>query len=207
MEATMKKLLTLLGLVCAFAATAAGAQSTKVESSSFIAPDGTRTLQQSIVLPATLADVWAAFTTTEGFITWAAPVAQVDFRLGGIMESSFQLDGSIGAAANIKNEIVAFVPQRMLAFRNRQAPPDAPFDAPTLQSLHTVAFFEVIGERSTRVTLAQPGYKSGALYDGVYKHFEEGNAWSLQALKFRFEKGPLNWKRMAEAQAASKKSK
>jgi len=203
----MKRHLSWFALALAIAANTAGAQATQVENSSFVAPDGTRTLQQSIVLPATLADTWAAFTTSEGFITWAAPVAQVDFRLGGIMESSFQIDGKIGAAGNIRNEIVAFVPQRMIAFRNRQAPPDTPFDAPTFQTLHTVAFFDVVGERATRVTLTQPGYKSGALFDGVYKHFEEGNAWSLGALKFRFEKGPLNWKRMAEAQAASKKSK
>jgi uncharacterized protein YndB with AHSA1/START domain len=203
----MKRHLSWFALALAIAATTAYAQATQVENSSFVAPDGTRTLQQSIVLPATLADTWAAFTTSDGFTTWAAPVAQVDFRLGGIMESSFQIDGKIGAAGNIRNEIVAFVPHRMIAFRNRQAPPDAPFDAPTFQSLHTVAFFDVVGERATRVTLTQPGYRSGELYDGVYKHFEEGNAWSLGALKFRFEKGPLNWKRMAEAQAASKKSK
>lgn len=158
----------------------------EVEDTSYVAPDGTRVLQQALTVPAPVADVWAAFTTSDGFAAWAAPVAFVDFRLGGYIESSYDRNGKIGAAGNIRNEIVAYVPQRMLAIRNTQAPPATTFDVPTFQKIHTVIFFEQAGARATRVTIVQPGYGSGEKFDGVYAMFARGNAYSLQQLAKRF---------------------
>jgi len=164
--------------------------------------DGTRTLQQSIELPGVAVEqAWAAFTTSEGFRSWAAPIAAVDFRLGGSIEASYDPARAIGSPGNIRNEIVAFVPLRMLAFRNREAPPDAPFDAPTFQSLHTVVTFEP-GATATRVTIAQPGYRSGEPWDTLYRHFERGNGWSLEQLRRRFVQGPVEWTRPKPVPAA-----
>ena len=157
-----------------------------VDDQSGVAADGTRVLQQSLVVPAAVADVWTAFTTSEGFASWAAPVAFVDFRLGGYIEATYDPKGTIGAPGNIRNEIVAFVPQRMLAIRNTQTPPSTAFDASTFQKLHTVIFFEAAGATATRVTIVQPGYGTGEKFDGVYTHFARGNAWSLQQLAKRF---------------------
>lgn len=170
--------------------------------------DGTRTLRQSIVVAAAVEAVWAALSTGEGWRTWAAPFAQVDFRLGGIIETSYAADAQPGARANIRNEIVAYVPQRMLAIRNVQAPPNTPFDAATFQSLHTVVWLETAGARATRVTIAQPGYRGGDAYEGVLKHFRWGNGWTLEKLQERFDKGPVDWARLAaeaRARAAAKK--
>ena len=157
-----------------------------VDDQSHVAADGTRVLQQSLVVAASPAEVWTAFTTSEGFASWAAPIAFVDFRLGGHIESTYDPNGKIGAPGNIRNEIVAFVPERMLAIRNTQAPPGTSFDAATFQKIHTVIFLEPAGERATRVTIVQPGYGSGEKFDGVYAMFARGNAYSLQQLAKRF---------------------
>ncbi len=164
-----------------------------VADQSYVAADGTRVLQQSAVVPAGVADVWNAFATSDGFASWAAPVAFVDFRLGGFIEATYDPNGKIGAPGNIRNEIVAFVPQRMLAIRNTQAPPSTAFDAPTFQKLHTVIFFDPLSAAATRVTIVQPGYGAGEKFDGVYTHFARGNAWSLQQLVKRFADGPAKW--------------
>ena len=161
-----------------------------VADQSWAAADGTRVLQQAIEVPAGAPDVWKAFTTSEGFASWAAPVAFVDFRLGGYIETTYDPQGKIGAAGNIRNEIVAFVPGKMLAIRNTQAPPVTAFDVPTFQSLHTVILFDPAGPTATRVTIVQPGYGAGEKFDGVYAHFARGNAWSLQQLARRFAEGP-----------------
>ena len=50
-----------------------------------------------------------------------------------------------GDANNVRNEIIAYAPERMFAIRNRNAPSDAPFDVPTFQSLHTVVLFDDAG--------------------------------------------------------------
>ena len=166
--------------------------------------DGTRTMSLSIEVPAAAADVWTALTTSDGWRSWAAPVAQVDFRLGGIIETSYSPGAVAGAPGNIRNEILAFVPQRMFAIRNVQAPPRTAFDVPTFQSLHTVILVEPVAPTLTRVSVIQPGYRTGEPWDTVYTHFAWGNAWTLEQLKTRFSEGPIDWKRRAE-QAAAKK--
>jgi hypothetical protein len=183
-------------------ATAALAASAVVDASR-AEPDGTRTMHLSVEVPAPATDVWTALTTSEGWRGWAAPVAQVEFRLGGIIETSYNPDAAPGAPGNIRNEIVAYLPQRMFAIRNVQAPPKTAFDVPTFQSLHTVILVEPVDPRRTRIAFVQPGYRSGEPWDTVYKHFSWGNAWTLDQLKARFENGPVDWKKRAE-QAARK---
>ena len=183
----------LAGLAAACALNIALAQTPPpypVADQSYVAADGTRVLQQAIDVPAGVPEVWKAFTTSEGFASWAAPVAFVDFRLGGHIETTYDPQGKIGAAGNIRNEIVAFVPGKMLAIRNTQAPPDTAFDVPTFQSLHTVILFDPAGPNATRVTIVQPGFGAGEKFDGVYVHFARGNAWSLQQLAKRFAERP-----------------
>ncbi len=166
---------------------AAAAYANPVTDTSYVSAGGERVLEQSIVIDATIDKVWDAFTTTAGFRSWAAPVAKVDFRLGGIIEAAYDWNGRIGTPGNIKNQIVAYVPHRMLAIRNVQAPPNAPFDAATFQRVHTVNLFEPLTATRTRVTVTQPGFGSGAAYEGVYKFFAAGNRWSLEQLKKSLE--------------------
>lgn len=189
-----RRFLALALALAAAAAPAADAPTLKDQSQR--AADGSRTLQQAIEVPASAAEAWAAFTTSEGFRAWAAPVASVDFRLGGFIEASYDPDAKIGAPGNIRNEILAYVPQRMLAIRNRQAPPNTGFDAAAFQQLHTVVLFEALAPQRTLVTIVQPGYPSGEPWDTVYRHFERGNGWSLQQLRKRFVDGPADWSRL-----------
>lgn len=192
--------LVAAGLACAAHALAAAA----VVDGSRTEADGTRTLSMSIEVPAAAPDVWAALTTSDGWRSWAAPVAHVDFRLGGIIETSYSPDAVAGAPGNIRNEILAFIPQRMFAIRNVEAPARTAFDVPTFQSLHTVILVEPVAPALTRVSFIQPGYRTGEPWDTVFKHFAWGNAWTLEQLKTRFSEGPIDWKRRAE-QAAAKK--
>ncbi len=163
-------------------------------------PDGTRTLRQSIVVAAPVQAVWEAFSTTAGWRSWAAPFAAVDFRLGGVIETSYRPDARAGDAGNIRNEIVAYLPPRLLAIRNVQAPPNTSFDVPAFQSLHTIVLLEPVDAQRTRVITAQPGYREGAAFESVLKHFTWGNAWTLEKLKERFDSGPIDWAKLFAAQ-------
>lgn len=167
-----------------------------IEDASQRLDDGTRVLRQSVIVPAPIAAVWSAFTTSDGYRAWAAPVAQIDFALGGSIETSYSANARLGAPGNIRNEIIAYAPGRMFALRNRQAPPDVAFDVPTFQSLHTVVLFDDLGG-STRVTIVQPGYRAGDVYDRTYRFFEWGNGATLAALRDRFVKGPTDWREAA----------
>lgn len=163
-----------------------------VEDTSFTAPDGTRVLQHSIVVPATLAEVWTAFTTTEGVRSWAVPVAQVDFRLGGIWESSYKRDAKLGEPGNIRNRYLAYLPMEMVTIQAISAPPTFPHPE-LLPELFTVIEMRPLGPREVRVRVSQVGYKTGPGYDAIYAHFQRGNPWSLQKLQERFTRGPVDW--------------
>lgn len=189
--------LSILALVAALAVTGGSASiavtPAGVDDLSSTAPDGTRTLRQSVVVAAPVAAVWTAFTTTDGYLSWAMPVASVDFRVGGVIEASYVPGAKLGDADNIRNEIIAYAPERMFAIRNRNAPSDAPFDVATFQSLHTVVLFDDEGNGRTRVTIVQPGYGAGEKFAKLWSFFAWGNGATLAALRDRFVNGPTDW--------------
>lgn len=203
--------LVVAAFAVAIAVPPASAQpKSEVENLSSVATDGTRVLEQRVLVPAPAAAVWDAWTTTEGFRSWVAPVAAVDFRRGGWMEATFDFAGKVGDVRNIRNEILAIAPGRMFAIRNVQAPPNAPFDVAAFQTLHTVVFVEPKGPAQTLVTVVMPGVGSGPAFDGVYKHFEWGNAYTLDALRKRFADGPTDWPQVEarmKAAAAARQAK
>lgn len=179
--------------VCGVVAIPAAAQ--EVENTSYALADGARVLQHRVVVAASLEDVWAAFSTTEGLRAWAVPVAHVDFRVGGIWESSYDVAARIGDAGNIRNRYLAYLPMRMIAVQAEAAPPD--FPAPELlPELFSVFEFEELGPRAVRVTVSGVGYRDDPRFEAVYALFDAGNAWSLRQLHSRFENGPVDWARV-----------
>ncbi|HYD45688.1 MAG TPA: SRPBCC domain-containing protein [Phenylobacterium sp.] len=188
------------------AAPAAAAPSWKdfpgVENTSFTEPSGDKVMQLSIVVPAPRAEVWRAFTTSEGYRSWATPLAAVDLRVDGIIETSYLADAKLGAPDNIKNQITAYVPERMIALRNVQSPPG--FPCPKFREIAVTVELEDAGPAATKVIFTGVGYKPEPEFQTLYGHFEWGNAYSLAELKKRFETGPVDWAdRAARAKAVA----
>jgi uncharacterized protein YndB with AHSA1/START domain len=172
-----------------------------VSNTSFTEPSGDRSIQLSVDVPASPHDAFTAFTTTEGFASWAVPIAKVELRIGGYIEASYDPEGKIGDADNIKNQIDAYVPDRLLVIHNIRAP--AGFADPELfQRTVTVIEFIALGSRHTRVIITNAGYGTGDRFDTLYRHFEWGDAYTLHELRSRFEKGPVDW----SARSANHKS-
>jgi uncharacterized protein YndB with AHSA1/START domain len=173
-----------------------------VTNTSFTEPDGDRSLQLSTDVPASAHDVFAAFSTSEGFSSWAVPVANVDFRVGGMIEASYDSHARLGDPNNIKNAIVAYIPDRLLIIRNVQAPSGF-VDSSLFQKTVTMIEFSPIDANNTRVTLTNAGYGRGAGFADVYSHFEWGDAYTLHELRKRFVNGPVDW----AAEEAKQKAK
>lgn len=176
-----------------------------VSNTSFTEPSGDRAIQLSIDVGAPVHEVYAAFTTTEGFSSWAVPVTKVDLRIGGIMESSYDAKARIGDPDNIRNEIIAYVPDRLLAIRNVQAPA-ALRNADLFQRTVTIIEFTSIDAGHTRVTMTNAGYGAGEGFAKLYQNFEWGDAYSLAQLRKRFEQGPVDWSAQANQQQAQSAS-
>jgi uncharacterized protein YndB with AHSA1/START domain len=154
-----------------------------VVDQSFALADGERVLQLATVVEAPVARAWAAFASEEGFRAWAVPLARIDLRVGGSIESSYDPKVPLGSGKTIRNEIVALVPERLLVIRNVQAPPGVPFDAAIFQSTQTAMWFEPLDAGRTRITLAAGRFLAGPAYDGVYRFFHAGNAYTLGQLR------------------------
>ena len=174
-----------------------------MQNTSYRYQDSIRVLQQSVVVPASAGDIWTALTTAEGLMSWAVPVAAADLRIGGIMESSYDPKAKIGDSANIRSRYLAFVPERMVSFQVVSAIPCFKYGE-LLAGIHTVLELEPLDSGRTRVVESMVGYRPGAGYDTLYKHFEWGNAWSLKQLHKRFAVGPVDWTASKVAKSATK---
>ena len=185
----MNRLTAALAAALALAAGSAEAQATgaatAVENTSFVEPDGDRVMQLSTTVPAPPAQVWEAFTTAQGWKRLGVRMASVDFRVGGAIETSYRAEARPGDPGNIRNEIVGYVPERLLVIRNVQAPPGFAF-AEEFSRTATVIELEPGAGGGTRVRLSGVGFRPGAAYDDLYGKFTAGNAYTLDLLRRSF---------------------
>ncbi len=156
-----------------------------VTDSSFSEPDGDRVIQMSVLAPASVDRVWSALTTAAG---WRGHMgvgfAEVDLRIGGLIETSYSAETSAGSSANIRNEIVAYVPERLLVIRNVQAPPGFRH-APEFAQTVTLLELSPEGE-GTRVTLTALAFPRTGPFDDLYTRFHFGDAYTLAVLRDSF---------------------
>ena len=185
-----KTVWTLMGL--ALLTVVVAPLAAEVENTSYTASDGSRVLRHEGVVDAPVAEVWKAFTTTEGVISWMVPMAVVDFGIGGTLEASYSPDAVFPSTDNIKHEFLAYLPNEMIAMRVIQCPPGTPHKE-ILEQLWSVITFEPVGEDRTRVAIAGVGYGEGEDYDAVYDFFDQGNAWTFAQLQKYFQEGPIDW--------------
>ena len=163
-----------------------------VSDTSFVLPDGQRILRHEVSVHASLAEVWQVFTTSEGLRSFAAPIATIDLRIGGLWEATYDLNGRLGVDTNILNEVISFLPMEMLSIRIARTPPGFPHPE-VVKDIWTVIQFKAEGERRVRVITSMVGWKSGAAHEAVYNLFQRGNAHTAQWLYERFENGPRKW--------------
>jgi len=136
-----------------------------------------------VTIPAPIAAVWQAFTTSDGLSTWLTPGAVVDLRKGGEWTAHFP-GGKTGGGT-----ILDFTREKEMTLSAL-----APEQFPTVRAERTTARFQFIAkENSTLVRLVQTGWKRGEEWDKAYDYLAEGNAQLLETLRRRFVSGPIDW--------------
>ena len=110
------------------------------------------------VVNAPVAEVWKVFSTPEGFKRLGVAQCDMDFRIGGAIRTHYNPEGVLGDEGTIESEILAFEPERMIAFRVRKPPKDFPFSEDTWKGTWTVATFTDLGGGRTHVRLTGMGY-------------------------------------------------
>lgn len=158
----------------------------KVEDTSGPEPNGDQVIRLAVNVPAATKEVWTVLSTAEGWKSFAVPFAVMDFQVGGIIETSYNADAKLGDPNNIKNQIVAYVPGRMLAIRCVQTPREFKHKE---EFLSTATVFEIapVDGGGSRVMITAVGYRGGEAYDELFKFFRRGDAYTLNKLRERFE--------------------
>ena len=143
-----------------------------------------RALQFEVIVPASVDEVWTAFATTEGLATWLWRDVRVDARPGGDWLVLYP-GGKTGGGT-----IVSITPKQQIVISAL-----APEQFPTVRATRTRVTFEfrAVSATSTKVTLLQTGWQSGAEWDAAYDYLADGNAQLLTQLHQRFTKGPATW--------------
>ena len=172
-----------------------GLAAQEVEQLQYTTASGETVYAQSVVVPAPRPEVWRAFTTSEGVMSWSAPFAHVEFGLGGTWESSYDPGASVGETGNIRLRYLAHLPERMLVLQTEKAPPGFAWTH-LLPELFSVTVFEEVDEDHTRVVMYGIGYRDTPDHQAMRAAFAEGNAWSLSMLQRRFAEGPVDWSRV-----------
>jgi uncharacterized protein YndB with AHSA1/START domain len=167
---------------------AVSAEFPDVRDLSYREADGSGVIRVTTTVRAPAERVWAAMTSAEGWRRWAVKQAWVDFRIGGMIETSYDEAAAQGRPGNIKNRIEAFIPGRMLTIRNVQAPPGFA-NAEEFGQTVTVIELTPNPDGSTLVSVTGVGFRPGAAFDDLFGKFRMGNSWTLQSLKRALEAG------------------
>jgi uncharacterized protein YndB with AHSA1/START domain len=146
-----------------------------------------KALRFEVSVPASIDDVWTAFTTSEGLSTWLWRDVRVDLRPGGdwlVLYPGGKTGGGTILSFEPKHRLVlsAMAPEQFPIVRQRRT--------------HAIFEFETLTPTETRVTLLQTGWKEGAEWDQAYEYLATGNASLLRQLQRRFLSGPIDWTKL-----------
>lgn len=159
-----------------------------------------RRLCHEVVVTAPVAEIWRLISTSDGWRSWAAPLVHLDLRPGGLIETSYSVDGRLGDPGNIRNLILAVTPERALALQIANVPPGFPYEHLARQ-LVTAIELHPVDEARTRVRVVMTGYRNEPGFDQLYAFFDRGNALTLANLNERVERGPIDWEAVTAPEA------
>jgi uncharacterized protein YndB with AHSA1/START domain len=148
-----------------------------------------RELCQTVVVPAGVADVWRAWTTEEGVVTFFAPRAVIRLEVNGPYELLFDLDGPQGSQGSEGCQVLGFELLQWLTF-SWSFPRSSPLHGELTQV--GVSLVRQTDTR-TRVVLAHRGWRSGPTWDEGFRYFQRAWRIVLGRLVHRFEVGPIDW--------------
>ena len=182
-------LVQLASLTLALAAPAASGAAPTADAQP---PAADRELRKEVVVAAPVEAVWTAWTTSEGARTFFAPGANIRLDVGGPYEILFAPDAPKGRRGAEGLHVLAWIPQRMLAFE-WNAPPKFPEIRNGPRNTFVVVELAPDGAGRTRVVLHHLGWGEGGQWPDVRAYFDKAWDYVLGNLVQRFAHGPIDW--------------
>ena len=153
-----------------------------VRSEMRVTDAGERILVQEGWFDAPVADVWAAYTTAEGWQGWAAPQASVDLRVGGTILTNYDPDAELGGPGTNTLHIVNYVPEEVLTLRAELSDNWPEIMKEDADRMSNVVVFRSHGDALTQVVSYGIGYRDVPEYDRLLAFFSEANVRLMRGL-------------------------
>ena len=134
---------------------------------------------------APVADVWKAWTTTDGIESFFAPkAAKVEPWAGGAFELWFGVDLPEGSRGSENCKVHSVKPMEQLVFEW-----NAPPTIPTIRPLRTLVYldFKALPDNKTELTLRNFGYGVGEEWDKAKNYFARAWPGVMANLEKRFQ--------------------
>jgi uncharacterized protein YndB with AHSA1/START domain len=148
---------------------------------------GELVLIQEVSVSAAVEDVWEAYTTSEGWTGWAAPRAEIDLRVGGIIRTAYA--GELGGENTNTLHIVNYVPNKLLTLRSNVSDNWPEILKRDAERLTNVILFESTDPNTTQIQSFGIGYTDSPELEQLMSFFIKANEGLLQNLKVYLESG------------------
>lgn len=149
-----------------------------------------RRLRKSVVVAASVEQVWEAWTTSDGARTFFAPDARIELREDGPYEIYFDPAAAAGRRGTEGCKVISFEAPKKLSVTWNNPPEIAEVRE---EHARVDIALRAAGRDRTRVSLTHSGWGEGESWDRAFAYFER--AWDvvLDRLRRRFEEGPIAW--------------
>lgn len=187
----MKKIINIF--VCCLVLITTHAQSEKQQSRITSRIDSSnkneRVLIQEFRVNVALDRVWEAYTTKQGLESWAVPLVEIDWKVGGLIQSNYNSKGKIGDKTTIVNHIINYVPHKLITLQAELSPHFPDFMQTDAKDFYNVIYFSKIDDKHTKVESYGIGYKNTEEYESLLDFFISANEQSYLNLIKYLEQG------------------
>lgn len=178
----MKKTLALLFSIFVFSCVFAQKDNTRVISTIDSTHSPELVLIQKFTVNAPLDRVWSAYTTKGGWESWAVPLAEVDFKVGGTIKTNYNKDGVIGDNTTITTHIINYVPDKLITLQAEITDNFPDFMKKEAEDFYNVIYFNKLENGNTKVESFGIGYKNTPKYLELINYFIPANEQTLMSL-------------------------
>ena len=145
-------------------------------------------LIQEFTVKASREAVWKAYTTKEGWESWAVAIAEVDLKVGGTIKTNYNKEGRIDDATTIVTHIINYVPQQLITLQAEITDNFPEFMKKEADDFYNVITFLETPEGHTQVQSFGIGYKNTPKFLELMNYFIPANEQSLMNLIAYLEK-------------------
>ncbi len=139
-------------------------------------------LKQTLIVDATIEEVWPYFTKADLYTKWSAPLAEIDFKINGLIRANYNPEGTIGDENTIIINILNYVPEKFITLQS--VLPDAfpAFLKEIEKDLYNIIEFEATDSGKTEIKSYGIGYKNDDQFMQMISFFANGNIDYYQKL-------------------------